>query len=186
MTFFDDFYFENFEYVNSDNSAPYFTTVPETTATVGKKWTYNYSVADPDGDPLTVTLQGKPFWLNHTPGTNGGTITGIPGAEQEVIMKLSVSDGSKTTVQEIILVVTDGSGIEGVNGDRLTVYPNPVVSTLYLNELCDKVVVTDISGKQLLFAEQVESVDVSMLSSGIYFVTMQLGDRVNTTQVIKR
>ena len=53
-------------------------------------------------------------------------------------------------------------------------------------ELCDKVVVTDISGKQLLFAEQVESVDVSMLSSGIYFVTMQLGDRVNTTQVIKR
>lgn len=186
VTFFDDFYFENFEYVNSDNSAPYFTTVPETTATVGKKWTYNYSVADPDGDPLTVTLQGKPFWLNHTPGTNGGTITGIPGAEQEVIMKLSVSDGSKTTVQEIILVVTDGSGIEGVNGDRLTVYPNPVVSTLYLNELCDKVVVTDISGKQLLFAEQVESVDVSMLSSGIYFVTMQLGDRVNTTQVIKR
>ena len=138
-------------------------------------------MADPDGDPLTVTLQGKPFWLNHTPGTNGGTITGIPGAEQEVIMKLSVSDGSKTTVQEIILVVTDGSGIEGVNGDRLTVYPNPVVSTL-----CDKVVVTDISGKQLLFAEQVESVDVSMLSSGIYFVTMQLGDRVNTTQVIKR
>ena len=101
-------------------------------------------------------------------------------------MKLSVSDGSKTTVHEIILVVTDGSGIEGVNGDRLTVYPNPVVSTLYLNELCDKVVVTDISGKQLLFAEQVESVDVSMLSSGIYFVTMQLGDRVNTTQVIKR
>lgn len=95
-------------------------------------------MADPDGDPLTVTLQGKPFWLDHTPGTNGGTITGIPGAEQEVIMKLSVSDGSKTTVQEIILVVTDGSGIEGVNGDRLTVYPNPVVSTLYLNELCDK------------------------------------------------
>ena len=37
VTFFDDFYFENFEYVNSDNSAPYFTTVPETTATVGQK-----------------------------------------------------------------------------------------------------------------------------------------------------
>lgn len=83
VTFFDDFYFENFEYVNSDNSAPYFTTVPETTATVGKKWTYNYSVADPDGDPLTVTLQGKPFWLNHTPGTNGGTITGIPGQNKK-------------------------------------------------------------------------------------------------------
>ena len=65
-------------------------------------------------------------------------------------------------------------------------FRSPVVSTLYLNELCDKVVVTDISGKQLLFAEQVESVDVSMLSSGIYFVTMQLGDQVNTTQVIKR
>ena len=96
-------------------------------------------------------------------------------------MKLSVSDGSKTTVQEIILVVTDGSGIEGVNGDRLTVYPNPVVSTLYLNELCDKVVVTDISGKQLLFCRASRKCRRFDVIVGYLLCNHAIGDRVNTT-----
>lgn len=186
VTFFDDFYFEDFEYVDSDNSAPYFTTLPPTTATVGKTWTYNYAVADPDGDELTVTMQGKPFWITHNQGTNGGTLTGIPPVAQEVIMKLSVSDGAKTTTQEIILNITDGSGIEAIDGTQLSVYPNPVVSTLYFTQVCDKVVVSDISGKQLFSAQNVESLDVSALSSGVYFVTMQVNDEIRTTQVVKK
>lgn len=186
VTFFDDFYFENFEYVASDNNAPYFTTVPETTATVGKRWTYNYAVADPDGDALTVTLQGKPFWITHTPGTNGGTLSGIPGQAEEIIMKLSVTDGSKTTVQEIVLNITDGSGIDEVNGDCLEVYPNPVVSTLYFKETCDRVVVTDITGKQVLAAQQVESLDMSALAPGVYLVTVQTAGEHRTTQIVKK
>ena len=186
VTFFDDFYFEDFEYVDSDNSAPYFTTLPPTTATVGKTWTYNYAVADPDGDELTVTMQGKPFWITHNQGTNGGTLTGIPPVAQEVIMKLSVSDGAKTTTQEIILNITDGSGIEAIDGTQLSVYPNPVVSTLYFTQVSDKVVVSDISGKQLFSAQNVESLDVSVLSSGVYFVTMQVNDEIRTTQVVKK
>ena len=85
---------------------------------------------------------------------------------------------------QCVEVVMDGrSGLQADGGTDLA---HRGCIMILLNELCDKVVVTDISGKQLLFAEQVESVDVSMLSSGIYFVTMQLGDQVNTTQVIKR
>lgn len=186
VTFFDDFYFENFEYVAGDNNAPYFTTVPDTKATVGKRWTYNYAVADPDGDPLTVTVQGKPFWITHTEGVNSGTLSGIPGYAEERIMKLSVSDGSKTTVQEIVLVITDGSGINQVDGASFKVYPNPVVSTLYWDEPCDRVVVSDISGKQLLSAEEVESLDVSALAPGIYWVTIQVSDKVYVTQIVKK
>lgn len=186
VTFFDDFYFEDFEYVRSDNSAPYFTTVPVTTATVGKTWTYNYAVADADGDDLTVTLTGKPFWITHTPGTNGGTLSGIPGQAEQIIMKLTVSDGSKESTQEIVLDINDGSGIEAVDGAQLSVYPNPVASTLYFTEVCDKVMVTDISGKQLLSAEGVESLDVSALSNGVYFVTIQVNDEVHTTQIVKK
>ena len=186
VTFFDDFYFENFEYVDSDNSAPYFTTIPSTTATVGKTWTYNYAVADADGDELTVTLDGKPFWIQHTVGTNGGTLSGIPGKVEDLLMKLSVSDGTHTTTQEIMLKITDGSGIEVVDGSQLSVYPNPVVSTLYFTDMCDKVVVTDISGKQLLSAENVESLNVADLSAGIYFVTMQVNNEIRTTQVVKK
>lgn len=186
VTFFDDFYFENFEYVAGDNNAPYFTTVPDTKATVGKRWTYNYAVADPDGDPLTVTVQGKPFWITHTEGVNSGTLSGIPGYAEERIMKLSVSDGSKTTVQEIVLVITDGSGIDQIDGASFKVYPNPVVSTLYWDEPCDRVVVSDISGKQLLSAGQVESLDVSALAPGIYWVTIQVSDKVYVTQIVKK
>ena len=186
VTFFDDFYFEDFEYVRSDNSAPYFTTVPVTTATVGKTWTYNYAVADADGDDLTVTLTGRPFWITHTPGTNGGTLSGIPGQAEQIIMKLTVSDGSKESTQEIVLDINDGSGIEAVDGAQLSVYPNPVASTLYFTEVCDKVMVTDISGKQLLSAEGVESLDVSALSNGVYFVTIQVNDEIHTTQVVKK
>lgn len=186
VTFFDDFYFEDFEYVNSDNNAPYFTTVPDTNATVGKKWTYNYAVADPDGDPLTVTLQGKPFWIIHTTGTNGGSLSGIPGQVEEIIMKLSVTDGSKTTVQEIVLNITDGSGIDEVDGSALKVYPNPVVSTLYLNETCDRIIVTDITGKQVLAAQQVETLDMSALAPGVYLVTVQTAGEHYTTQIVKQ
>ena len=46
--------------------------------------------------------------------------------------------------------------------------------------------VTDISGKQLLSAEGVESLDVSALSNGVYFVTIQVNDEIHTTQVVKK
>ena len=102
------------------------------------------------------------------------------------IKAINASSGNSYEKKFDLQLYTSGSGIDEVNGDCLEVYPNPVVSTLYFKETCDRVVVTDITGKQVLAAQQVESLDMSALAPGVYLVTVQTAGEHRTTQIVKK
>lgn len=92
------------------------------------------------------------------------------------------------------LILTDSQGNEayywnGVmsaqefNNASLTIYPNPVNETLFLNytgESPESISVYDISGKLILSQGYEKSISVSNLTSGIYFIeiTSPLGKSI--------
>ncbi|MBP6557418.1 MAG: S8 family serine peptidase [Flavobacterium sp.] len=76
--------------------------------------------------------------------------------------------------------------------NQIMIYPNPVSNVLNfgsqsLTEV-QEVIITDISGKQIYTQQNAlasEGIDVSSLSSGVYFITFKSNDSVTTKKFIK-
>ena len=82
-----------------------------------------------------------------------------------------------------IVIVEPFSAITGISDLRkeLVIYPNPVVSTLNLENLRDASIssmrIIDLSGNKVQeLSNDLEQVDVSFLSSGVYFLMIQSPD----------
>lgn len=72
-----------------------------------------------------------------------------------------------------------GSGIvmDGYSGSSVDVYPNPVSGILYVSGVCDRAVIYDLSGREVLSVDvPAESVDVSGLVPGPYLIRLYDGD----------
>lgn len=187
VAFFDDFYFEDFDFTENGNSAPEFTTQPVTSAKVGTVYTYSFAVNDADGDPLTINVTGLPSWLTYTPSGNGGIITGTPTEKGEVLYRITASDGSLTTTQDVLVQVTDGSGIEENPVSGIRVYPNPVTDMLYIDGTDSyKIMITSLTGKVFYAAENVNDIDVSSLQEGVYLISIQDKDTIRTIRILKK
>jgi hypothetical protein len=81
------------------------------------------------------------------------------------------------------------TGIKQPESLNISVYPNPVKSTLYFDDLkeVDRIVVSNMVGQQLLVSRNITgertSVNVSSLSNGIYMVTVY--DKKGNTAIRK-
>ena len=186
VAFFDDFYYEDFEYTEGENTAPEFTTQPVATGTVGKLYTYSFAVNDAEGDALTINVTGLPSWLTYTPSANGGVISGTPSEKGEVLYRISASDGSLTTTQDVVVTIGE-SGIESNTMATIRIYPNPVSNTLHIDGIENgTVTITSLAGEVVHNDEYVNDIDVSSLPSGVYLVTIQNQDNARTIRMIKR
>jgi surface protein len=78
-------------------------------------------------------------------------------------------------------------GIDDLNQLDVSIYPNPTSDTVYINSSSSqlKVVVFDILGKQVLNKPNTNSVDVSSLSKGAYFIKVSDGINTSTKKFIK-
>ena len=78
-------------------------------------------------------------------------------------------------------------GIDDLNQLDISVYPNPTSDTVYINSSSSqlKVVVFDILGKQVLNKPNTNSVDVSSLSKGVYFIKVSDGINSSTKRFVK-
>ncbi len=110
------------------------------------------------------------------------------------------ADGSSFTVKDYAYNSTpDGPinagmlGVEDVNAlpTVSVLYPNPVKDTFTVNlaEGFDaaktKVTVSDMNGKQVLFANYADSFDVSNLEKGVYIITISDGVNSENQKLIK-
>lgn len=71
---------------------------------------------------------------------------------------------------------------------QLSIYPNPAKEVIYINNLTSdaSATVTDVMGKQILSLSHVQnSVSVSGLSKGIYFISIKDADGVHTAKFVK-
>jgi hypothetical protein len=77
------------------NRPPTISGTPQTTATVGTAYTFRPVASDPDGNPLTFSIQGRPSWATFS--TSTGRLSGTPGAGDvgtSARITISVSDGT--------------------------------------------------------------------------------------------
>ena len=83
---------------------------------------------------------------------------------------------------------TSGSGVAEWTND-ISVYPNPVVESINIrNAEGSKIVIYNSNGqivKQIENAESNASVNVTSLSTGVYFVQITLDNQVNTVKFVK-
>lgn len=73
---------------------------------------------------------------------------------------------------------------------NISIYPNPVAETLFISSeetLIESILVFTINGKQVLSeAEQLKSIDVSSLKSGLYFVSVSTSEGSSIQKFIKQ
>lgn len=116
------------------NSTPLISGTPTTSVSAGSAYSFTPTASDPDGDPLTFSVQNKPDWasFNSSTGRLSGTPTNSNAGTYSNIV-ISVSDGQGGSAQlpafwiTVNGVVTTGSATlswqpptENVDGSPLT------------------------------------------------------------------
>jgi hypothetical protein len=95
----------------STNRAPTITGTPSGTATVGREWSFQPTIKDPDNDRITVTVRNRPDWMSVDAAT--GRLQGTPG-EGDVRtwsnILLEASDGQATASLPWFSVVVSAGG----------------------------------------------------------------------------
>lgn len=127
------------------NSPPTISGTPPTSATVGRQWSFQPSISDPDGDALTVTADNRPPWLSLDGST--GRMQGTP------------QEGDVLTWSGIGLTVTDGMASASLPGFSIVVVPQTAHSgTATLSwspptERADGSPIGDLAGYEVLYGQ---------------------------------
>ncbi|MCA6078762.1 putative Ig domain-containing protein [Fulvivirga sedimenti] len=95
--------------VGNSNDAPFFTSIPITSATEGVRYTYNITTSDPDNDVRQITGVTLPGWLELTDNGNGtAVLTGIPtnqdGGNNTVSIRVEDTFGAQANQNFTIVV----------------------------------------------------------------------------------
>ncbi len=79
-------------------------------------------------------------------------------------------------------------GVDAVKSDaKVSVYPNPVASTLYISGADNaKVSIYNAAGSLVKVAENASQIDVDGLAAGVYVVRVATADSVTATRIVKK
>jgi hypothetical protein len=92
----------------TSNSPPTISGSPKLAVTVGESYSFTPTASDPDGDPLTFTIQNKPDWATFS--SDSGQLSGTPDAGDAGSysdISITVSDGSLSDSLEPYSVTVD-------------------------------------------------------------------------------
>lgn len=134
-----------------------------------------------------------------TPPDNGLTITsaGIvasqlkPNTSYCVFVKGKCSNGTYTPwASTCFTTLTDPSGITTVQGEAISIFPNPVAGKLYITAPAGQhhIIIRDLLGKTVYKAttdNNKEAINLSNIPKGLYFVTVSGKDYTRTQKVTK-
>jgi YD repeat-containing protein len=79
-------------------------------------------------------------------------------------------------------------GIQEIVKSAVSVYPNPAVENICLPDINGKVVLSDVNGRILLnrSISGKETIPISHLSAGVYFIQIQTNEGISTVKFIKK
>lgn len=69
--------------------------------------------------------------------------------------------------------------------EKLEFYPNPSSNLIYLSSSADKITIYNFSGENILTCSNKDIIDISKLSSGLYFIICKIGDEYKYNTFIK-
>ena len=82
----------------STNGAPTISGVPSSSVAMGAEYSFTPTASDPDNDPLTFSVEGRPNWLDFS--SSDGALTGMPllaDVGTYTGIAVSVSDGNNSS-----------------------------------------------------------------------------------------
>jgi hypothetical protein len=181
--------------VNNINDLPVITSQPVTGAQIGHPYLYQINVDDPDpSDVLTFTISSGPAWMSLTSASSTALLTGTPAASDHgtVAVIIKVSDGTGDVAQGFSVKVWDPNDIEDADHLVNRIYPNPASDKVHFEfaEWGDVLLkLVDVKGS-VVKAIQVKNtdeliLDISDLSSNIYFYSVTINDKTSVGSLIK-
>ena len=155
------------------------------------RFTVAASDTDCTGHSLTFALAGTPSHGTATIHGDTVTYTPAPGFTGTDTVFFTASNGSYTTTGYVIVYVYSNTGIQTIDGESISVYPNPAKNTLTIvNTSVENgtAVISDILGRKTaeypISANQ-NAVDISSFSPGTYFISVQTQQTQVTLKFIK-
>lgn len=185
------------------NQAPAITSEPNLLARSGEEFTYQLQVSDPDLPANTLAFDALiiPSWLSFDPVSQ--VLSGIPENVQEgsYLIKLQVSDGAESVVQEFSIQLENPTGLfdnQQDNFDAL-VYPNPTSGWIIIiwedQILAEEVKASllDLGGRLLIqhegdlnhITKEVNEF-LQEIKAGVYLLQLQAEGKVKTVRLIKK
>ena len=152
--------------VNWVDSTHNYKNILKTTNSDGE---YFYTKADLEGYSTIFTLKVVDSWPNPTFYPTDLTSIAITANAQEYNFNSTLSIH------------------ENIKNEGLQIFPNPVSDIVYIDGSSSqlKIVVFDILGKQVLNKSNTNTINVSLLSKGVYFIKVSDGINSSTKKFIK-
>lgn len=112
-----------------------------------------------------------------------------PYAGQEIYIAFrhfNISDMFYLAIDD--LAINGGfQGIEDVREANVAIYPNPTTSILNINaEGVQEVSVLDMNGRTIMSEQNANTIDMSELANGVYFVRVITNNGVSTQKIVKK
>lgn len=152
-----------------------------------------FADADDDNVEYSASLvsgANLPNWINFNPSTY--TFSGTPTNNDAGVYRIRVK-GTDTYGAEVYddfnLTALSTVGVAGIEASQVSVYPNPTSGKLYISSNVQTgftYQITDVTGKIIIETNSnslKEEVDISNLTSGIYFVKVVMGDKTSDFKI---
>ena len=98
----------------------------------------------------------------------------------------NISDMYWMLLDDISITAGNHAGIDEVNDINVSLYPNPTTGKLNVNaEGAQEINVLDINGRVVMTANNTNTIDLSNLSNGCYFVRVITNAGVSTQKIVK-
>lgn len=138
---------------------------------------------------LTTNLFMNVNLLNGEVNTTTATdffMTGIASMGNDRMIRAGAAGPEITGVTLESLAVSQTGSVQGVDILKdVYAYPNPAIEELHFSATCN-VELISLDGKVVLRATEVNSVNVSSLANGMYFVTITKDNAKKTVKILKK
>lgn len=92
----------------------------------------------------------------------------------EYTYTVTVSDGSETATATLTFTVTECEGVDEINAENVSVYPNPASTTINIEGIDNftnlNVMILNLQGQMVREADNSLEINASDIESGIYFI----------------
>lgn len=122
-------------------------------------------------------------WAKHS-----RSLAGFAGQEVYIAFRhYNITNMFWLCIDDVRITSGNTAGIDGVENANITLYPNPVNSILHIDaQSIQEVSVLDVNGRTVMTEQNTNTIDMSTLANGVYFVRVITTEGVSTQKVTKK